>query len=793
MLSSTALASYLLQQGESALQPEEFELDPSLHSSMSEPSPAAAVAAEPVEASAVVAETAEAAKPAKPAKQGKQGKQGKKGKKEGKKDGKKEKPKEIEPPAYIGFREDIFDALWAKQEEEVAKLESSPITITLPDGKQVAGEKNKTSPYDIAKGISDGLAQAAIIAKVNDKQWDMTRPLEEDCTVQFLKFEDDEGRETFWHSSAHILGLAMEHYFGGHLCYGPPIKDGFFYDMDMGDRHVTEEDFKNLEQIANRAIKKKHPFQRLTVSKEDLLRLFEGNPFKQRLIKERITEPSTTVYRSGPLIDLCRGPHIRHSGQVKAFWVNKCSSTYWEGNAEAESLQRVYAVSFPDKKMLKEHKELLAEAAKRDHRKIGREQELFFFHDLSPGSCFFLPHGARIYRTLMDTMREQYLKRGFQEVVTPNIFNKALWETSGHWQHYAENIFSFEVEKETFALKPMNCPSHCVMFGHRTRSYRELPLRYADFGVLHRNELSGALTGLTRVRRFQQDDAHIFCEPSQIEEEIGNCLDFLNEVYGMFGFEFELNLSTRPEKYLGELATWDKAEAALEAALNRSGHAWTFNPGDGAFYGPKIDIKVTDALRRQHQCATIQLDFQLPIRFNLEYTPSKAEEGQVYRPVMIHRAVLGSVERMFAILCEHTGGKWPFWLSPRQAMVIPIHPEYDGYAHKVQEELHALNYAVDVDTATSTTLMKKVRQACLDQYNFIFVVGEQESSNNTVNLRTRDGKTHGEFLLSDVIAHFKRLTKERRQVDDPVELKTFGSSEQAAVREDKPAESISTV
>eukprot|EP00056_Hartaetosiga_gracilis_P001234 m.43362 g.43362 ORF g.43362 m.43362 type:complete len:739 (+) comp10555_c0_seq1:271-2487(+) len=680
----------------------------------------------------------------------------KKNKKE-KKQKQKKVQKEIPAPEYIDERIRIFDELFEIQEKELQEKESAAITITLPDGKEVDGQSWRTTPLDIAKGISDGLAQQCVVAKVNEVLFDMTRPLEEDCTIQFLKFDDEDGKEVFWHSSAHILGEVMEMYFGGELCYGPPIESGFFYDMYMGDRTVNDDDLKAIQQRVNKVIKSKQPFKRLRISKEDLLRMFAKNQFKRRIIEERITDAFTTVYRCGPLIDLCRGPHIPHTGKVKAFAVTKNSSAYWEGNSDAENLQRIYAISFPSKPQLNEWKKLMEEAAKRDHRKIGKDQELFFFDDISPGSCFFEPRGARIYNTLVDFMKKQYIARGFTEVVTPNIFNKKLWETSGHWAHYSENIFHFEVEKETFALKPMNCPSHCVIFSHRNRSYKDLPIRLADFGVLHRNELSGALTGLTRVRRFQQDDAHIFCKPEQIEEEIKGCLDFLDAVYAVFGFTYELNLSTRPEKYLGEIEVWERAESSLKKALEDNGHPWKLNPGDGAFYGPKIDITVHDALKRSFQCATIQLDFQLPIRFNLEYTPAHKVDGEVHRPVIIHRAILGSVERLLAILCEHTGGKWPFWLSPRQAKVIPVHPEYNGYAQEVREKLHNLGYAVEDETDDSLTLPKKIRRAYTEQYNFILVVGAQEIENKSVNVRNRQQETLGEYTVDYLAEQFAFL------------------------------------
>nr|KAF6367184.1 hypothetical protein mPipKuh1_017065 [Pipistrellus kuhlii] len=443
---------------------------------------------------------------------------GKKKSKEGSGDGGRA---ELNPwPEYINSRLEMYNKLKAEHDAilaEKAEKESKPITVTLPDGKQVAAESWRTTPYQIACGISQGLADNTVIAKVNKVVWDLDRPLEEDCTLELLKFEDEDAQAVYWHSSAHIMGEAMERVYGGCLCYGPPIENGFYYDMYLDDGGVSSNDFSSLETLCKKIIKEKQAFERLEVKKETLLEMFKYNKFKCRILNEKVNTPTTTVYRCGPLIDLCRGPHVRHTGKIKALKIHKNSSTYWEGKADMETLQRIYGISFPDPKLLKEWEKFQEEAKNRDHRKIGRDQELYFFHELSPGSCFFLPKGAYIYNTLIEFLRSEYRRRGFQEVVTPNIFNSRLWVTSGHWQHYSDNMFSFEVEKEQFALKPMNCPGHCLMFDHRPRSWRELPLRLADFGVLHRNELSGALTGLTRVRRFQQDDAHIFCAMEQEE------------------------------------------------------------------------------------------------------------------------------------------------------------------------------------------------------------------------------------------------------------------------------------
>ncbi|XP_063981755.1 threonine--tRNA ligase 1, cytoplasmic isoform X1 [Diachasmimorpha longicaudata] len=668
---------------------------------------------------------------------------------------------ELKPwPTYIQDRLDMWDKLKADYDAKVAAKIPDEITVTLPDGKQVPAQSWRSTPYDIAKGISQGLADNTVIAKVNNELWDLDRPLESNCKLELIKFDHPEGQQVFWHSSAHILGEAMERVYGGCLCYGPPIENGFYYDMFLGDKGISNTDFPYLESLYKNIVKEKQPFERLEMKKEDLLEMFKYNEFKVRILNEKVTTPTTTVYRCGPLIDLCRGPHIRNTGKVKAIRVTKNSSTYWEGNCNAESLQRIYGISFPDTKQLKEWEKFQEEAAKRDHRKIGREQELFFFHELSPGSCFFQPRGAYIYNTLVEMIRSEYRKRGFQEVVTPNIYNSKLWQTSGHWEHYAENMFSFDVEKETFALKPMNCPGHCMIFDVRNRSWRELPLRMADFGVLHRNELSGALTGLTRVRRFQQDDAHIFCTTEQIKDEMLAALDFLRHVYTVFGFTFNLCLSTRPDKYLGELEVWNNAEKALSDSLDAFGQPWTLNPGDGAFYGPKIDITIMDALKRAHQCATIQLDFQLPIRFNLSYVN---EHGEKTRPVIIHRAILGSVERMIAILTESYAGKWPFWLSPRQVMVIPVGPPLDDYAFQVKEKLWNAGFMAEVDIDDSDTMNKKIRNAQLAQFNFILVVGEKEKAAGTVNVRTRDNVVHGEIEISELITKFHKFkeTKDR--------------------------------
>ncbi|XAR64566.1 Threonine--tRNA ligase [Bertholletia excelsa] len=648
----------------------------------------------------------------------------------------------------------LFESIKAEQLASRQSISGDPIKITLPDGSVKEGKKWATTPFDIAKEISKGLASNALISKVNGVLWDMSRALESDCDLKLFTFDSDEGRDTLWHSSAHILGQSLEMEYGCKLCIGPCTTrgEGFYYDAFYGDLGLNDDHFRRIEAGAAKAVGEKQPFERIEVTRDQALKMFSENKFKIEIINELPEDKTITVYRCGPLVDLCRGPHIPNTSFVKAFACLKASSAYWRGNKDRESLQRVYGISYPDQKRLKEYIARLEEAKKYDHRELGKNQELFFFHPLSPGSCFFLPHGARVYNKLVEFIRNQYWKRGYEEVVSPNIYNMQLWETSGHAANYKENMFLLEIEKQEFGLKPMNCPGHCLIFDHRVRSYRELPLRLAEFGVLHRNEASGALSGLTRVRRFQQDDAHIFCRESQIKDEVRNELDFINHTYGIFGFTFDLKLSTRPEKYLGDLATWEKAEAALAEALDEFGKPWEINEADGAFYGPKIDISVNDALSRKFQCATLQLDFQLPSRFNLSF--SAEDEAKKERPVMIHRAILGSVERMFAILLEHYKGKWPFWLSPRQTIVCPVSEKSENYAMQVKDWIHQAGFYVDVDTS-DRTIQKKVREAQVAQYNYILVVGEKESENNQVSVRVRDKADVAVKSIDELLKFFK--------------------------------------
>mmetsp|Transcript_16660 Transcript_16660/g.40841 ORF Transcript_16660/g.40841 Transcript_16660/m.40841 type:complete len:725 (+) Transcript_16660:212-2386(+) len=650
---------------------------------------------------------------------------------------------------YYAKRIELFEKYFAREGEKViaAQHVNDPIKVVMPDGGIKEAVRHVTSPWDIAMAINKKLAQASLLAHVDGQDWDMRRPLEADCALKLFSFDDAEGKELYWHSSAHVLGEALELEYGADLTIGPAIEEGFYYDCFLGERTLSDHERDSIQKRMEGICKDKQPFQRIVVSRDEALEMFAENKFKVELISNLAGDAIISCYRCGPMVDLCRGPHLPDTAWIKSVAVNQCSRAHWRADVKNDPLVRVYAITFPHDKLMKEYQLRIAEAKKRDHRLIGMNQELFFFNTLSPGSCFFLPDGAKIYNTLISFIREKYWEYEYDEVITPNIFNFDLWKTSGHAAHYKENMFAFDVESQEFGLKPMNCPGHCVMFGNRKRSFRELPMRLADFGVLHRNEFSGALHGLTRVRRFQQDDAHIFCRRDQMEGELVNFIKFMDEVYEVFGLTYEMALSTRPEGYLGELEVWDQAESALKSALEKSGREWKLNPGDGAFYGPKIDITVLDALKRRFQCATVQLDFQLPIRFNLSYV---TEQNLPERPVIIHRAILGSVERMFAILTEHFAGKWPYWLSPRQVMIVPISEVSRDYCLEVKKALHQAGHHVQVDE-TDRKMQKKVREAQLEQWNYILVVGEGEKANRTVNVRTRDNVVHGEHKLEELI------------------------------------------
>ncbi|XP_077883768.1 threonine--tRNA ligase, mitochondrial isoform X1 [Ictidomys tridecemlineatus] len=683
------------------------------------------------------------------------------------------------PAPWLVERLGLFEELWAAQVKRLARKahrEPRPITVTLPGGQKVEAVAWSTTPYQLARRISLTLADTAVAAQVNGEPYDLERPLETDSDLRFLTFDSPEGKAVFWHSSTHVLGAAAEQFLGAILCRGPSTQCGFYHDFFLGkERTVRGTDLPVLEQICQEIAAAAQPFRRLEASQDQLRQLFKDNPFKLHLIEEKVTGPTATVYGCGMLVDLCQGPHLRHTGQIGKLKLLTNSSSLWRTSGAPEALQRVSGISFPTAELLRAWEAQKEEAELRDHRRVGKEQELFFFHELSPGSCFFLPRGTRVYNALVAFIRAEYARRGFSEVKTPTMFSTKLWEQSGHWEHYREDMFTLKPPgsdrstssqrdhsakhpTNTFALKPMNCPAHCLIFAHRPRSWRELPIRLADFGALHRAEASGSLGGLTRLWRFQQDDAHIFCAPDQLETEIRSCLDFLRSVYAVLGFSFRLALSTRPSGFLGEPCLWDQAEQVLQQALEDFGEPWDLNPGDGAFYGPKIDVHLHDALGRPHQCGTIQLDFQLPLRFNLQY---KGQVGALERPVLIHRAVLGSVERLLGVLAESCGGKWPLWLSPFQVVVIPVGTEQEEYAREIQQNLQAAGLVSDLDADSGVTLSRRVRRAQLAHYNFQFVVGQQEQSKRTVNIRTRSNRRLGEWDLTKAVQRLLELQNTR--------------------------------
>lgn len=629
--------------------------------------------------------------------------------------------------------------------------ENSNLTkIQLKIEEDVLQVQKGTTINEVLKNLN---RKDVIAAELNGTMVDLSAKINENSEIKVFTFEDPQGKDVFWHSSSHILGNALVNLYGVKLVNGPPTEEGFYYDVDS-QTPISSEEFPKIEKEMMKIIRANHKFEKVIKTKDELLETYKDNPCKTYFVEKNV-EKETSVYANGKFFDMCLGPHLNSTGQVKAVKLLKTSSVYFLNDCSNASLQRIYGISFPSEDLLKEYEDKIKRARDMDHRKIGKEMDLFFFHDYSPGSCFWLPDGAYVYNKLIEFLRGEYRKRGFTEVITPNIFSVDLWKESGHYQNYKDNIYM--LEKEEFALKPMNCPGHCLMFRSMERSFKELPIRFADFGVLHRNELKGALSGLTRVRRFQQDDAHIFCMREQVESEITKCLEFLDYVYGIFGFKYELLLSTRPEQFLGEISEWDEAENGLKNAINHVGLPFKINEGDGAFYGPKIDIILYDALGRKCQCATIQLDFQLPQRFGLKYAST---DGLFKTPVIIHRAILGSVERMIAIILEKFGKKLPFWLTPRQIAVVPIAAE--EYAHEIKEKLSDLQ--VKVFDEKGLTLNKKIRNAEVDGYRLVCVVGAKEKENGEINVRF-EGENKN-MKIDEFIEFVRSISQERKDLDE---------------------------
>jgi threonyl-tRNA synthetase len=628
----------------------------------------------------------------------------------------------------------------------------SEITVTLPDGS------SRTLPAgspvrDVAEGISPRLAQAALAAVVDGRLVDLTYPLDRDASVRIVTDRSPEALPLYRHSTAHLLAAAVTNLFPGTQCgIGPATDEGFFYDFVV-ERPFKPEDLEAIEQKMKELASQDLVYERQMWPRDEAKAFFErrGEPLKMQLIDEKTEgQPEVSVYTikdKDTFVDFCVGPHVPATGKLKAFKLLSNSQAYWKGDARNQPMQRVYGTAFLSEKDLKAHLTQIEEAKKRDHRKLGRELGLFTFHQWAPGAAFWLGKGTTLYNTLANYMRDVLFPAGYVEVKTPLVYNKALWERSGHWAFYQPNMFLIESEGETMSMKPMNCPGHFLTFAGQTHSYRDLPVRYHEQTPLHRNEASGVLSGLTRVRQFSQDDAHCFVTPEQIGEEVERLIALVQRVYGDFGLPFTAKLSTMPDEHMGEEATWRHAEAQLKAALDRAGLSYALNEKDGAFYGPKIDFDVTDAIGRKWQCATIQLDYMQPENFDLKYIGADNAE---HRPVVIHRAILGSFERFIAILIEHYTGAFPLWLAPVQAVVLPIADRHLPYAASVRDQLRQAGLRADLDERQEK-IGYKIREAQLQKVPYMLVVGDREMETGTVSVRERSGGDKGSASVSDFV------------------------------------------
>jgi threonyl-tRNA synthetase len=629
----------------------------------------------------------------------------------------------------------------------------SQVTVTLPDGSSRVVPSG-TPVCDIAAGISPRLATAALAAAVDDRLMDLTFPLEQDARVRIVTPHSPEALGLFRHSAAHLLAAAVTNLFPGTQCgIGPATDEGFFYDFIV-PRPFIPEDLEAIERKMRELADQDLPYERQLWPREEAKLFFSGRgePLKVQLIDEKTQGQSDvscyTIKNRDTFVDFCTGPHVPSTGKLKAFKLLSTSNAYWKGDARNQPMQRVYGTAFVSEKALQEHLRRLEEAKKRDHRRIGREQKLFMFHPWAPGATFWLAKGTVLYNTLADYMRSVLAPAGYTEVKTPLVFNRALWETSGHWQHYRQNMFLVESEGEQLGLKAMNCPGHFLMYASEVHSYRDLPLRFHEQTPLHRNEASGVLAGLTRVRQFSQDDAHCFLMESQIAEEVERLLRLVRRVYGDFGLKPEMKLSTRPPEFLGTVDAWNHAESELKRALEAAGEPYTINDGDGAFYGPKIDFDVTDAIGRKWQCATIQLDYMQAERFDLKYIgPDNAE----HRPVIIHRAIYGSFERFIALLIEHFAGAWPLWLAPVQVVVLPIADRHLEYGREVRDRLVGACFRVELDERQEK-IGYKIREAQLQKVPYMLVTGDREAADGTVSVRSRLGGDLGARAVDAFIA-----------------------------------------
>jgi threonyl-tRNA synthetase len=638
------------------------------------------------------------------------------------------------------------------------------IRVTVPGGEALEAAPGTQAREIAAAGGALSGGRRIVAAAVDGTAVDLTRPVVEDCAVEWIPLDSADGIDILRHSTAHLMAQAVQGLFPGtQVTIGPTTQEGFYYDFKR-DKPFTPEEIEKIEERMRELAGQDLSIAREELSKAEAIELFRGmgEDYKVEILSA-IPEETVSLYRQGDWVDLCRGPHLPSTGFIQAFKLTSVAGAYWRGDERNEMLQRIYGTAFPSRKQLKQHLALLEEARKRDHRKLGKELDLFSFHPAAPASPFFHPKGAFVYNTLVEYIRGLYRRYGYEEVITPQIFDAGLWHRSGHYDHYKDNMYFTHIDEREFGVKPMNCPSHTFIYASKKRSYRDLPLRLADFGRLHRYEKSGVTAGLTRVRSFSQDDAHIFCTPEQIEGEVNSLLDMLREVYHRFNFEdLEVFLSTRPDQYLGALETWERAEAALAASLEKRDVAYEISEGDGAFYGPKIDFVVKDAMKRGWQLGTVQLDFSMPERFDLGFVSPTGEEE---RPVMIHRAILGSIERFMALLIEHTGGSFPLWLAPEQARIVTVTDQQKAYAAEVRDRLSADGWRVELDERNEK-LGFKIREAQLAKIPYALVIGDKEVQNCTLSARKRGGEN---LPPMPVEAFAERLREDVRQETEPVQ------------------------
>ena len=637
-----------------------------------------------------------------------------------------------------------------------AREELQMIKVTLADGSVREIEEN-SSVRDAAKSISRSLAKEAVAAKVNGTVQGMDYPLTGDCTLEILKFSDEEGAKTFRHTASHMLAQAVKKlYPDAKLAIGPAIDNGFYYDFDLKHR-FTDEDFPAIEKEMKKIAEEDLKLERFELPREEAIAFMEekGESYKVELIRDLPEDAVISFYRQGDFVDLCAGPHLSSTGPVKALKIQSVAGAYWRGDEKNKMLQRIYATAFPKQKELDEYLAMLEEAKKRDHRKIGKEMDLFAIYEEGPGFPFFLPNGMIIRNELENFWRQEHAKRGYQEIKTPLILNEDLWHRSGHWDHYKENMYFTQIDGADYAIKPMNCPGSMLVYKRKMYSYRDFPIRMGELGQVHRHELSGALHGLMRVRTFTQDDAHIFMLPEQIKEEVGGVIDFIDYVYGLFGFQYHIELSTRPEDSMGSDEEWELATNALRECLEEKGIDFVINEGDGAFYGPKLDFHLEDCLKRTWQCGTIQLDFQMPQRFDLTYVGA---DGEKHRPVMIHRVIFGSIERFIGILTEHFAGKFPLWLAPVQVKFLTVTERFAPFAEELAEKFKAAGIRAVTDLRNEK-IGYKIREARNERTPYIVTIGEREQESGCLSVRSSKEGDLGQIPTEELI---EKLVEEIR-------------------------------